>query len=168
VERVSQTNNASERALRTAVQWRKIIFGTRSEHGERAVERPADDCPHVSAAGIQHLHVPNCLDCRSPPLSSARVVAATDSDPPELLQRKTTPTCSARNPRISCSGVSLRKAGGHRTVRSCRRLAARAAGLRRAIRLADNEVNKEAGYCCFLERRDNTRMDAEVRLRRSR
>jgi len=38
-ERVEPTNNASERALRTAVQWRKIMFGTRSEQGERAVER---------------------------------------------------------------------------------------------------------------------------------
>ncbi|HEX6464110.1 MAG TPA: IS66 family transposase [Vicinamibacterales bacterium] len=36
---VSPTNNAAERALRTAVQWRKIMFGTRSDDGERAVER---------------------------------------------------------------------------------------------------------------------------------
>src|SRR5438093_957414 len=36
---VEPTNNAAERALRTAVQWRKIMCGTRSEHGERAVER---------------------------------------------------------------------------------------------------------------------------------
>jgi transposase len=36
---VAPTNNAAERALRTAVQWRKIMFGTRSEQGERAVER---------------------------------------------------------------------------------------------------------------------------------
>jgi transposase len=36
---VEPTNNSAERALRTAVQWRKIMFGTRSEHGERAVER---------------------------------------------------------------------------------------------------------------------------------
>jgi transposase len=36
---VAPTNNASERALRTAVQWRKIMFGNRSEGGERAVER---------------------------------------------------------------------------------------------------------------------------------
>ncbi|MFI5367367.1 MAG: IS66 family transposase, partial [Candidatus Binatia bacterium] len=36
---VEPTNNASERALRTAVQWRKIMFGTRSDEGERAVER---------------------------------------------------------------------------------------------------------------------------------
>ena len=38
-EGVAPTNNAAERALRTAVQWRKIMFGTRSEIGERAVER---------------------------------------------------------------------------------------------------------------------------------
>lgn len=36
---VEPTNNTAERALRTAVQWRKIMFGTRSEQGERAVER---------------------------------------------------------------------------------------------------------------------------------
>ena len=36
---VAPTNNAAERALRTAVQWRKIMFGTRSDQGERAVER---------------------------------------------------------------------------------------------------------------------------------
>ena len=36
---VEPTNNAAERALRTAVQWRKIMFGTRSEDGERAVAR---------------------------------------------------------------------------------------------------------------------------------
>jgi transposase len=38
-EGVEPTNNAAERALRTAVQWRKIMLGTRSEQGERAVER---------------------------------------------------------------------------------------------------------------------------------
>ena len=36
---VAPTNTAAERALRTAVQWRKIMFGTRSAQGERAVER---------------------------------------------------------------------------------------------------------------------------------
>ena len=39
VEGVEPTNNAAERALRPAVQWRKIMFGTRSDEGERAVER---------------------------------------------------------------------------------------------------------------------------------
>ena len=38
-EDVEPTNNSAERALRTAVQWRKIMFGTRSPEGERAVER---------------------------------------------------------------------------------------------------------------------------------
>jgi transposase len=38
-EGVDPTNNGAERALRTAVQWRKIMFGTRSNEGERAVER---------------------------------------------------------------------------------------------------------------------------------
>lgn len=38
-ESVEPTNNSAERALRTAVQWRKIMFGTRSTDGERAVER---------------------------------------------------------------------------------------------------------------------------------
>ena len=38
-EGVEPTNNAAERALRTAVQWRKIMFGNRSNDGERAVER---------------------------------------------------------------------------------------------------------------------------------
>ena len=53
-EGVAPTNNASERALRTAVQWRKISFGTRSEDGERAVERL------LTVAGTcqqQHLNV---------------------------------------------------------------------------------------------------------------
>jgi transposase len=36
---VEPTNNAAERALRTAVQWRKIMFGNRSPDGEIAVAR---------------------------------------------------------------------------------------------------------------------------------
>jgi transposase len=36
---VEPTNNAAERALRTAVQWRKIMFGNRSPGGEIAVAR---------------------------------------------------------------------------------------------------------------------------------
>ena len=38
-EGVSPTNNASERALRPAVIWRKLYFGTRSEAGEIAIAR---------------------------------------------------------------------------------------------------------------------------------
>ena len=36
---VEPTNNSAERALRTAVQWRKIMFGNRSHVGEVAVAR---------------------------------------------------------------------------------------------------------------------------------
>jgi transposase len=38
-EGVEPTNNRAELALRTAVQWRKIMFGNRSESGELAVAR---------------------------------------------------------------------------------------------------------------------------------
>jgi transposase len=36
---VEPTNNRAERALRAAVQWRKIMFGNRSETGEFAIAR---------------------------------------------------------------------------------------------------------------------------------
>jgi len=39
VEDVEPTNNASERALRSAVLWRKGSFGTHSPEGSRFVER---------------------------------------------------------------------------------------------------------------------------------
>lgn len=39
VEGVEPTNNAAERALRYAVIWRKVSFGTNSERGSRFVER---------------------------------------------------------------------------------------------------------------------------------
>jgi len=38
-EGVEPTNNVAERALRTAVQWRKISFGNRSRNGEIATAR---------------------------------------------------------------------------------------------------------------------------------
>ena len=38
-EGVEPTNNAAERALRPAVVWRKLYFGTRSGEGELAVAR---------------------------------------------------------------------------------------------------------------------------------
>jgi transposase len=37
-EEVEPTNNGSERALRHAVIWRKLSFGTQSDHGSRFVE----------------------------------------------------------------------------------------------------------------------------------
>jgi len=38
-EGVEPTNNAAERALRSAVIWRRVSFGTDSERGSRFVER---------------------------------------------------------------------------------------------------------------------------------
>lgn len=52
-EGVAPTNNAAERALRTAVQWRKIMFGTLSDKGERAVERLLTI---VRTCQLQHLN----------------------------------------------------------------------------------------------------------------
>lgn len=39
IEGVEPTNNAAERGIRPAVQWRKICFGTQSAGGSRFVER---------------------------------------------------------------------------------------------------------------------------------
>lgn len=39
IEGVEPTNNAAERGVRPAVQWRKICFGTQSRGGSRFVER---------------------------------------------------------------------------------------------------------------------------------
>jgi transposase len=53
---VEPTNNVSERALRTAVQWRKICFGNRSEGGEKATARL------LTAAGTCTMQKRNLLD----------------------------------------------------------------------------------------------------------
>ena len=42
VEGVEPTNNAAEQALRHAVIWRKLSFGTQSAAGSRFVERHVD------------------------------------------------------------------------------------------------------------------------------
>ncbi len=39
VPAVPATNNASERALRHAVMWRKTSYGTQTDHGDRLIER---------------------------------------------------------------------------------------------------------------------------------
>jgi transposase len=39
VEGIEPTNNAAEQALRQAVIWRKLSFGTQSPSGSRFVER---------------------------------------------------------------------------------------------------------------------------------
>jgi hypothetical protein len=52
-EGVEPTNNRAERALRAAVQWRKIMFGNRSDTGEFAIARLADSDAHVPVATAQ-------------------------------------------------------------------------------------------------------------------
>jgi transposase len=80
-EGVAPTNNSAERALRTAVQWRKIMFGTRSEHGERAVERLLTI---VRTCQLQELNVLAYL--------TAAIVAHRRRLPvPSLLRRTQTP-----------------------------------------------------------------------------
>lgn len=78
---VDPTNNAAERALRTAVQWRKIMFGTRSEQGERAVERLLTI---VRTCQLQEL---NALVYLTAAIAAHRRRYA----PPSLLRRPQTP-----------------------------------------------------------------------------
>jgi transposase len=47
---VEPTNNSAERALRCAVQWRKVSFGSRSAQGEIAVGTPAHRHPYLPHA----------------------------------------------------------------------------------------------------------------------
>jgi hypothetical protein len=80
-EGVEPTNNSAERALRTAVQWRKIMFGTRSDQGERAVERLLTI---VRTCQLQQLNALACL--------TAAIAAHRRRQPVEsLLKRPQTP-----------------------------------------------------------------------------
>lgn len=80
-EGVEPTNNAAERALRTAVQWRKIMFGTRSHAGERAVERL------LTIARTCHLQQLNALTYLTAAIEAHRRHQAVAS----LLKRAQTP-----------------------------------------------------------------------------
>ena len=74
-EGVESTNNAAERALRTAVQWRKIMFGTRSNDGELAVARLLTVTRTCQFATAQRSRVPHRRYSHSSSASSCRVVA---------------------------------------------------------------------------------------------
>ncbi len=57
-EGVEPTNNSAERALRCAVQWRKISFGSRSPQGELAVARlltVARTCRMQNRSSLEYL-----------------------------------------------------------------------------------------------------------------
>jgi transposase len=58
VEGVEPTNNVSERALRPAVIWRKLSFGTQSAHGSRFVETiltVVETCHRQSRNSMEYL-----------------------------------------------------------------------------------------------------------------
>jgi transposase len=78
---VEPTNNAAERALRTAVQWRKIMFGTRSDRGERAMERL------LTVARTCHLQQRQVLVY----LTAAITAHRRRQPPPSLLRQPQTP-----------------------------------------------------------------------------
>lgn len=62
-EGVDPTNNVAERALRTAVQWRKIMFGNRSDAGELAVARlltVTRTCQRQQLNGLAYLTAAIC------------------------------------------------------------------------------------------------------------
>lgn len=74
-EGVEPTNNSAERALRPAVIWRKVSFGTQSEHGSRFVERILT----VSATLKQQNR--SVLDY----LNAACIAKLRNEEPPSLL-----------------------------------------------------------------------------------
>lgn len=57
VDGVEPTNNAAERALRHAVIWRKLSFGTQSAAGRSLRRADADGHRDLSPGGPQHLRV---------------------------------------------------------------------------------------------------------------
>lgn len=75
-EGVEPTNNAAERALRPAVQWRKITFGNRSAEGEIAVSRL------LTVRGTCQMHKRNTLAY----LTEAIHCYRTQQPVPSLLQ----------------------------------------------------------------------------------
>ena len=55
---VEPTNNVVERMLRTAVQWRKISFGTRSRNGEIATGRLLHSDADLQEAAATRIGLP--------------------------------------------------------------------------------------------------------------
>jgi transposase len=79
-EGVEPTNNSAERALRCAVQWRKISFGSRSAQGEVAVARlltVTRTCRMQSRAPLDYLVTAIRSHRRALPVSSLLKVSST-------------------------------------------------------------------------------------------
>ena len=75
-EGVEPTNNAAELALRTAVQWRKIMFGTRSGNGETRRRPSVDRHSHVPHATGQHLGLSHRRNSGPSSSSGSHVITA--------------------------------------------------------------------------------------------
>ena len=72
---VEPTNNASERALRPAVIWRKLSFGTQSAHGSRFAETiltVVETCHRQSRNSFQYLTVAIQAHLAGQPVPSLR------------------------------------------------------------------------------------------------
>lgn len=78
---VEPTNNSSERALRTAVQWRKTSFGNRSKNGEIATARL------LTAAGTCKMQHRNVLEFLSETVRLHRAGLPTPSLLPQVAIR---------------------------------------------------------------------------------
>ncbi len=75
---VEPTNNVSERTVRTAVQWRKICFGNRSDAGEVATARlltAASTCS-IQKRNVLH-YLTEAVRCHRPGLSVPSLLAQT-------------------------------------------------------------------------------------------
>jgi transposase len=80
-EGIEPTNHAAERALRPAVQWRKIMFGTRNLDGEIAMP----DCGRITrTCQLQQLNALAYLTAAIHAPRRRQVVAS-------LLSKPTTP-----------------------------------------------------------------------------
>jgi transposase len=105
---VEPTNNAAERALRYAVQWRKTSFGSRSAQGEIAVARL------LTVTRTCRLQNRQPLDITSVP-QYARIDTGIQSrhcskqlQPPEVLQGEKKPIF-----RITSSGAAVLRSACH-------------------------------------------------------
>ena len=79
VEGVEPTNNAAERALRPAVIWRKLSFGSASERGSRFAERMLTvtaTCPQQGRDVLEYLTAACEADARGEPAPSLLPAAA--------------------------------------------------------------------------------------------
>ena len=86
-EGVEPTNNSAERALRCAVQWRKISFGSRSTQGEIAVATPSYGYSHLPHSRVESrwIHLGSAITV-TPQSPTGAFAPQKQPRPPELLR----------------------------------------------------------------------------------